>query len=48
MGGKSDLKTLIQTSKLDENAFWDSVNVLLRSGDIELLGDIIKLKMEAA
>lgn len=49
MGGKSDLKTLIQTSKLDEKAFWDSVNVLLRSGDIELLpGGIIKLKMKAA
>ena len=49
LGGKSDLKTLIQTSKLDEKAFWDSVNVLLRSGDIELLpGGIIKLKMRAA
>jgi flagellar protein FlaI len=49
LGGKSDLKTLMQTSKLDEKAFWDSVNSLLRSGDIELEpGGIIKLKMSAA
>jgi flagellar protein FlaI len=49
LGGKSDLKTLMQTSKLDEKAFWDSVNSLLRSGDIELQpGGIIKLKMRAA
>jgi hypothetical protein len=49
LGGKSDLKTLMQTSKLDEKAFWDSVNSLLRSGDIELQPNgIIKLKMRAA
>ncbi len=48
MGGEADLRTLVQMSKLDYRIFWDSVRSLLINGDIELLGDIIKLKMEAA
>jgi hypothetical protein len=49
LSGRSDLKTLMQTPKLDKKAFWDSVNSLLRNGDIELQPcGIIKLKMRAA
>ncbi len=48
LGGEADLRTLMQMSKLDYRIFWDSVRSLLINGDIELLGDIIKLKMEAA
>ncbi|MCS7118396.1 MAG: type II/IV secretion system ATPase subunit [Thaumarchaeota archaeon] len=47
MGGKSDLKTLLQTTKMKDTAFWDSLNLLIRKGEVELLeGGIVKLKLK--
>jgi flagellar protein FlaI len=49
LGGSSDLRTLMQTSRLDSKTFWDSVTWLQKNGYVEIEPDgTIKLKMRVA
>jgi flagellar protein FlaI len=49
LGGSSDLRTLMQTSRLDSKTFWDSVTWLQKNGYVEIEPDgTIKLKMRLA
>jgi flagellar protein FlaI len=49
LGGSSDLRTLMQTSRLDSKTFWDSVTWLQKNGYVEIESDgTIKLKMRVA
>jgi flagellar protein FlaI len=49
LGGSSDLRTLMQISRLDSRTFWDSVTWLQKNGYVEIEPDgTIKLKMRVA
>jgi flagellar protein FlaI len=49
LGGSSDLRTLMQISRLDSKTFWDSVTWLQKNGYVEIEPDgTIKLKMRVA
>ena len=49
MGGSSDLRTLMQTSRLDDKTLQESVTWLQKNGYVEIEPDgTIKLKMRVA